>query len=239
MAGYDELRREQAEKRERGELMGIGVGVLHRGRRRRAAQAHGHPRASAWPTAPSCACTRPARRVLGDQLPDAGPGPRDDVRADRRRGARDPARGHRGGARRHRPHAVRPRHVRQSRSTPVTGAATALVARKVREQARIVASAMLEVSPDDLEWEKGRFFVKGDPEKGSDDPGDRDGRARNARAARGRRGRSRRRDRATTRRTSPSRSAPTSASSTSTRARPSSRCGDSSPSTTAARGSTR
>jgi carbon-monoxide dehydrogenase large subunit len=53
-----------------------------------------------------------------------------------------------------------------SRSTPVSGAATAVVARKVRERARIVASAMLEVSPDDLEWEKGRWFVRGDPEAG-------------------------------------------------------------------------
>jgi len=54
-----------------------------------------------------------------------------------------------------------------SRSTPVSGAATALVARKVRERARIVAAAMLEASPDDLEWEKGRWMVKGDPEKGA------------------------------------------------------------------------
>jgi carbon-monoxide dehydrogenase large subunit len=54
-----------------------------------------------------------------------------------------------------------------SRSTPVSGAATALVARKVRERARIVASAMLEVSPADLEWEKGRWFVTGDPEQGA------------------------------------------------------------------------
>ncbi|WP_236794334.1 aerobic carbon-monoxide dehydrogenase large subunit [Amycolatopsis sp. GM8] len=53
-----------------------------------------------------------------------------------------------------------------SRSTPVSGAATAVVARKVRERAKIVASAMLEVSPDDLEWEKGRWFVKGDPAAG-------------------------------------------------------------------------
>ncbi|WAL64037.1 aerobic carbon-monoxide dehydrogenase large subunit [Amycolatopsis cynarae] len=53
-----------------------------------------------------------------------------------------------------------------SRSTPVSGAATAVVARRVRERARLVASAMLEVSPDDLEWEKGRWFVKGDPEAG-------------------------------------------------------------------------
>jgi carbon-monoxide dehydrogenase large subunit len=53
-----------------------------------------------------------------------------------------------------------------SRSTPVSGAATAVVARKVRERARIVAAAMLEVSGDDLEWEKGRFHVKGDPGAG-------------------------------------------------------------------------
>ncbi|UGS38122.1 aerobic carbon-monoxide dehydrogenase large subunit [Capillimicrobium parvum] len=54
-----------------------------------------------------------------------------------------------------------------SRSTPVSGAATAVVARKVRERARIVAAAMLEASADDLEWEKGRFFVKGDPSRGA------------------------------------------------------------------------
>ncbi|MEA2310333.1 MAG: aerobic carbon-monoxide dehydrogenase large subunit, partial [Solirubrobacteraceae bacterium] len=53
-----------------------------------------------------------------------------------------------------------------SRSTPVSGAATAVVARKVREKARVVAAAMLEASPDDLEWTKGRWSVKGDPERG-------------------------------------------------------------------------
>jgi len=52
-----------------------------------------------------------------------------------------------------------------SRSTPVSGAATAIVARKVRDRAKIVAAAMLEVSTDDLEWEKGKFFVKGDPDQ--------------------------------------------------------------------------
>jgi aerobic carbon-monoxide dehydrogenase large subunit len=54
-----------------------------------------------------------------------------------------------------------------SRSTPVSGAAAAVVARKVRDKARLVAAAMLETSADDLEWEKGRWFVKGDPEKGA------------------------------------------------------------------------
>ncbi len=53
-----------------------------------------------------------------------------------------------------------------SRSTPVSGAATAVVARKVRDRAKLVASAMLEVAPGDLQWEKGRWFVGGDPEKG-------------------------------------------------------------------------
>ena len=54
-----------------------------------------------------------------------------------------------------------------SRSTPVSGAATALAARKVRERARIVAAAMLEAAPDDLEWQQGRWAVKGDPEQGA------------------------------------------------------------------------
>jgi aerobic carbon-monoxide dehydrogenase large subunit len=53
-----------------------------------------------------------------------------------------------------------------SRSTPVSGAATAIVARKVRERARIVASVMLEVDPADLAWEPGRWFVRGDPDQG-------------------------------------------------------------------------
>jgi carbon-monoxide dehydrogenase large subunit len=57
-----------------------------------------------------------------------------------------------------------------SRSTPVSGAATALVARKVRDKARLVASAMLEVAAADLEWDIGppaRWFVRGDPEQGA------------------------------------------------------------------------
>lgn len=53
-----------------------------------------------------------------------------------------------------------------SRSTPVSGAATSMVARKVRERARLVASAMLEAAPADLEWQKGRWSVKGDPGQG-------------------------------------------------------------------------
>ena len=53
-----------------------------------------------------------------------------------------------------------------SRSTPVSGAAAAVVARRVKDKAKLIASAALECSVDDLEWEQGRWFVKGDPEKG-------------------------------------------------------------------------
>jgi carbon-monoxide dehydrogenase large subunit len=53
-----------------------------------------------------------------------------------------------------------------SRSTPVSGAAVAMVARKIRDKAKIVAATMMEASVDDLEWEKGRWFVKGDPSQG-------------------------------------------------------------------------
>ena len=57
-----------------------------------------------------------------------------------------------------------------SRSTPVSGAATALAARKVRDRARIVAAAMLEAAPEDLGMRPAppaRWFVRGDPEQGA------------------------------------------------------------------------
>ncbi|SHK14029.1 carbon monoxide dehydrogenase, large subunit apoprotein [Pseudonocardia thermophila] len=54
-----------------------------------------------------------------------------------------------------------------SRSTPVSGAAAATAARRVRERAKLVAAAMLEISPADLEWEAGRWQVRGDPAAGA------------------------------------------------------------------------
>ena len=52
-----------------------------------------------------------------------------------------------------------------SRSTPVAGAATAVIARKLRDKARSIAAHLLEAAEDDLEWEQGRFFVKGAPDR--------------------------------------------------------------------------
>lgn len=50
-----------------------------------------------------------------------------------------------------------------SRSTAVSGAASVIVARQVRDQARELASSLLEVGASDLEWKGGRFEVAGDP----------------------------------------------------------------------------
>ena len=112
MADYAGLRQEQAQRRARGELMGIGVVVLHRGGRRGAAQAHGHPRSGhgrrrGAAGAPHGQGHRPDLRA------EPGTGTRDDVRADRVRGARAAPGRHRRRARRHRPDPVRARHLRQ------------------------------------------------------------------------------------------------------------------------------
>jgi carbon-monoxide dehydrogenase large subunit len=52
-----------------------------------------------------------------------------------------------------------------SRSTPVAGAATAVISRKLRDKARKIAAHLLEASPEDLEWEPGKFSVKGSPDQ--------------------------------------------------------------------------
>ena len=85
---------------------------LHRGRRRRAVQGLRHPRhqdvrllRASHP--PDRQGDRPLRHEV------AGPGARDDLRADHRRGARHPRRARRGRGGRHGHGALRPRDIRQ------------------------------------------------------------------------------------------------------------------------------
>ena len=52
-----------------------------------------------------------------------------------------------------------------SRSTPVGGAATAVISRKLRDKARRIAAHLLETSEEDLEWQDNRFVVKGAPDR--------------------------------------------------------------------------
>jgi carbon-monoxide dehydrogenase large subunit len=52
-----------------------------------------------------------------------------------------------------------------SRSTPVAGAALAVAARKIREKAKHIAAHLLEANPDDIEWADYKFRVKGSPDR--------------------------------------------------------------------------
>ena len=52
-----------------------------------------------------------------------------------------------------------------SRSTPVGGAATAMVSRKLRDKAKRIAAHLLEASDADIEFDQGKFFVRGSPSK--------------------------------------------------------------------------
>jgi len=52
-----------------------------------------------------------------------------------------------------------------SRSTPTAGAAIAMAARRIREKARKIAAHLLEVGETDVEWKDYKFQVKGVPSK--------------------------------------------------------------------------
>ncbi|WP_326952578.1 aerobic carbon-monoxide dehydrogenase large subunit [Amycolatopsis sp. NBC_01286] len=164
MAGYDDLRREQKDKRERGELMGIGLSffteAVGAGPREHmdimglgmadGAELRVHPSGSAVLRL-SCMSQGQGHETTFAQIVAHELGiPTDEVEVVQ--GDTDAT-----------PFGL---GTYGSRSTPVSGAATVLVARKVRARARLVASAMLEVSPDDLEWEPGRWFVRGVPDQG-------------------------------------------------------------------------
>ncbi|HKH16109.1 MAG TPA: aerobic carbon-monoxide dehydrogenase large subunit [Solirubrobacteraceae bacterium] len=164
IAGYDELRREQAEKRARGEYMGIGVAffteTVGAGPRAKmdiaglgmadGAELRVHPTGKAVLRISVKTQGQGHETTFAQIVAEELGIPPEDVEVVH--GDTDQT-----------PFGL---GTYGSRSTPVSGGATAMVARKVRERARQVAAAALEVSPEDLEWEKGRWFVKGDPEKG-------------------------------------------------------------------------
>ena len=52
-----------------------------------------------------------------------------------------------------------------SRSTPTAGAAAAMACRKIKDKAQKIAAHLLEAAEEDLEWEVGKFSVKGVPDK--------------------------------------------------------------------------
>jgi aerobic carbon-monoxide dehydrogenase large subunit len=164
IAGYDELRAEQAARRERGEYMGIGISFFTEGvgagpRSDMDIMGLGMADGADLRVHPS------GKAVLAISVQTQGQGHEttfaqivanelglavDDVEVVHGDTDRTPfGLGTYG-----------------SRSTPVSGAAAAVAARRVRERARLVAAAMLEVSADDLEWLDGAWRVRGDPDSG-------------------------------------------------------------------------
>lgn len=160
MAGYDELRREQAEKRERGELMGIGISffteAVGAGPRKDmdilglgmadGCELRVHPTGKAVVRLSVQTQGQGHETTFAQIVAEEIGIPPEDI--DVVHGDTDNT-----------PFGL---GTYGSRSTPVSGAAAALVARKVRDKAQIIASGMLEVSVADLEWQKGKFVVKGD-----------------------------------------------------------------------------
>ncbi|MDY7527663.1 MULTISPECIES: aerobic carbon-monoxide dehydrogenase large subunit [unclassified Cryobacterium] len=164
MAGYDDLRREQQAKRDRGELMGIGISffteTVGAGPRKHmdivglgmndGAELRVHPTGKAVVRISVQSQGQGHETTFAQIVAEEIGIPPEDI--DVVHGDTDQT-----------PFGL---GTYGSRSTPVSGAAVALVARKVREKARFIAAAMLETRPEDLEWEKGRWFVKGDPSVG-------------------------------------------------------------------------
>ncbi|HEY3567244.1 MAG TPA: aerobic carbon-monoxide dehydrogenase large subunit [Thermoanaerobaculia bacterium] len=161
--GYDELRKEQAEKRARGELMGIGIcsftEIVGAGPSKDfdilgikmfdSAEIRVHPTGKAIARFGTKSQGQGHETTYAQIVAEELGIPAEHVQVEE--GDTDTA-----------PYGL---GTYASRSTPTAGAAGAVAARKIREKARKIAAYLLEVSEDDLEWEPGKFFVKGAPQK--------------------------------------------------------------------------
>ena len=161
--GYDDLRREQAEKRARGELMGIGLStfteIVGAGPSHTfdilgikmfdSAEIRVHPTGSAIVRIGVQSQGQGHETTFAQIVAEELGLPVDNITVEH--GDTDTA-----------PYGL---GTYASRSTPTAGAATAVAARKIREKARLIAAHLLEASPDDLEWANYQFQVKGAPGK--------------------------------------------------------------------------
>ena len=161
IAGYDELRREQAEKRERGELMGIGLSFFTEGvgagpRKHMdilglgmadGAELRVHPTGKAVVRISVQSQGQGHETTFAQIVSEITGIPSDDI--DVVHGDTDNT-----------PFGL---GTYGSRSTPVSGAAVAVAAKRVVDKAKVIAATMMEVSPDDIEVAKGTYSVKGDP----------------------------------------------------------------------------
>ena len=157
--------RSRSEARAEGKLLGIGIASFTEVVGAGPSQGLRHPRAQ--DDRLGRAADPPHRQGdPQDRREDAGPGARDDVRPDRGRGARDPARAtsrcmH--GDTDNTPYGL---GTYASRSTP-DGRRRHRdgVAQDPRRRRKKLAAHLLEAAEEDVEFEAGRFSVKGAPDK--------------------------------------------------------------------------
>src|SRR5579884_1484364 len=161
--GYQELRREQAEKRARGELMGIGIStfteIVGAGPSHTfdilgikmfdSAEIRVHPTGSAIVRIGVQTQGQGHETTFAQIVAEELGLPVDGIVVEH--GDTDTA-----------PYGL---GTYASRSTPTAGAATAMAARKIREKAKLIAAHLLEASPDDIEWVDYKFQVKGAPDR--------------------------------------------------------------------------
>src|SRR5438093_3894672 len=162
-AGYEELRREQAEKRKKGELMGIGIAsfteVVGAGpgkhydiaglRMFDSAELRVHPTGKAILKLGVRSQGQGHETTFAQIVAEELGIPAADVEV--QEGDTDNT-----------PYGL---GTYASRSTPVGGAATAVVSRKLRDKAKKIAAHLLEASDEDIEFDHGKFFVRGSPSK--------------------------------------------------------------------------
>lgn len=163
MCGYRALRREQAEKRARGEFMGIGISsfteVVGAGPSRDfdilgikmfdSAEIRIHPTGKAMARFGTKSQGQGHETTYAQIIAEELGLPAQDIEVEE--GDTDTA-----------PYGL---GTYASRSTPTAGAAAVMAARKIKAKAKKIAAYLLEVGEDDLEWTVDRFQVKGSPDQ--------------------------------------------------------------------------
>ena len=161
--GYEDLRKEQAEKRKKGELMGIGIAsfteVVGAGPGKQydiaglrmfdSAELRVHPTGKAILKLGVRSQGQGHETTFAQIVAEELGIPAADVEV--QEGDTDNT-----------PYGL---GTYASRSTPVGGAATAVVSRKLRDKAKKIAAHLLEASDEDIEFDHGKFFVRGSPSK--------------------------------------------------------------------------
>jgi carbon-monoxide dehydrogenase large subunit len=163
MIGYEDLRKEQAEKRARGELMGIGISsfteIVGAGPSKQfdilgikmfdSCEIRVHPTGKAIARFGTKSQGQGHETTYAQIIAEEIGIPASNIKIEE--GDTDTA-----------PYGL---GTYASRSTPTAGAAAAVASRKIREKSKKIAAYLLEAAEEDLVWETDHFYVKGSPDR--------------------------------------------------------------------------